>query len=470
GSMDATVKYWDTRQQQPLQALKGLHSAITCLAISPDGGRVVSGDEDGKLSIVDVRKWKVIGECSISSAVTSLRLHPLELFLAAGTADGLIHLINVGTPPAPTGMLKHSMSRPVWSVDLVPGPNQVDSLFSTSSDGLKLHQGTSLTGSYDFSWDGDVLESAYMECSGKVLFASAHRNEVRLWGCDANMVAQGGVSAHQVAPAPAAQPTARPAQSSGLVKVKPQKMIRKSKEVGHTSTRGHLIQNPRYRQDGVHGTLIELEPREALDLDLSRWRNADGRIPPTKTPRDQLVKELADTGGKMEVLLMRRLEAAKVIRTLWASGNRTAAIDHARKASEIDFGVGLDFLNLIVTQQKAKEMLALEQCVALLPLVMVTLMSGVDAGVLVAIRALRFLFNKFYSNVQRTLAGPKGVGVDLQHEDRVAAAGDASQKFADAKRSLRHVVSGSPAGDGAAAALVAEEGKQLLKDFESLDS
>jgi WD40 repeat protein len=73
--------------------LRGHAQLIKTLAISPDGSRLVSGAEDGKLALWDLRTGELISLARVhSGAVTNVGFSPDSKYLATAGADGLVRL------------------------------------------------------------------------------------------------------------------------------------------------------------------------------------------------------------------------------------------------------------------------------------------------------------------------------------------------------------------------------------------
>ena len=57
-SRDDTMKIWETATGRELQTLRGHDDDVTSAAFSPDGLRIVSGSEDGTMKVWDARTGK----------------------------------------------------------------------------------------------------------------------------------------------------------------------------------------------------------------------------------------------------------------------------------------------------------------------------------------------------------------------------------------------------------------------------
>ena len=453
GSLDATVKYWDTRVSQPVNVLKGAHSAITKMAIPPDARWIASGDEGGKINFIDMRKWKSMSSFACDGAISCLRLHPLELLLAGGTRSGSIHLYDVGHPSSSLGTATHSQVNPVWSVDLVPAGN-TDYMISTSSEGLRVHKGTALLANYDLPWEGMVVDSTFAESEQKLLQTVVRKSEVTIWSVDVKKLGKAAPPAQQhhqqhhhqqqqqQAPASSAFPR-KP--SSGQLQVLPS---------SSPQLRAALVRNTSLANE----PLISAEPRAPLDLDFAKWRSTQT---PSATVVNEEIRKTIRTGDKMGKLLEARVEAVKIVRSLWTSGDKVASIKHAERAGQADIGVVTDLLGVIVSVQKYKESLGQEHCDALLPAVHLVLTRGTDSARMIALSCTRFLCNKFLTLLHRTVSH-QAIGVDLAAQERVKRSHDSIQCFVLLKAPLKDIAAASGTEQAS------EEALSALREIDAL--
>eukprot|EP00455_Lapot_gusevi_P017694 TRINITY_DN1952_c0_g1_i1.p1 TRINITY_DN1952_c0_g1~~TRINITY_DN1952_c0_g1_i1.p1 ORF type:complete len:655 (+),score=116.63 TRINITY_DN1952_c0_g1_i1:93-2057(+) len=105
GGLDKAVKLWDTNSRQLLATFMG-NSPVLSVAFSPISAVFASAGEDHLIQFWDVRTRSIIATYEMpETPVFTLCFHPNGQFLAAGSAGGLIILIQVGTrqeeyPPA----------------------------------------------------------------------------------------------------------------------------------------------------------------------------------------------------------------------------------------------------------------------------------------------------------------------------------------------------------------------------------
>ena len=501
GSMDATVKYWDTRAgSHPIHVLRSSPSSITSLTTPPDARWIAVGDDDGRVTFVDMRKWKPIGELACAGApATCLRLHPLELLLAAGTGGGAINMFDVAQPFRQERVLRHSHVAPVWSVEHVPaGAN--DYVVSSSSEGVKVHVGASAHSSYDLAWEGEVIDSTYAETTRLVLQAVVRRSEVTIWGVDMDALERRPPPPAATATAAApANPSSAPANPSSAAAAaadrgRQRKQHPQPSPVGRSSSnpvaaaavggggvrgvaigqqqqpasssssapsRRNLVRSKEYGGDAM----IPAEPREPLELDLARWRGgggggSSGGIGGGDSGAVTELRKTLRTGEKMEKLLHARVEAVQVVRSLWGSGERQAAIRHAEKAGQSDLGVITDLLGCILSVQRHKEAVGVEHCEALLPAAGLVIARGTDQAASVALGAVRFLCHKFLDGLHRTALAPQPPGVDLAFQDRLSKAKQCLREFLALRAPLKSLLASTTSAD------VTSEGMQLLQQIE----
>eukprot|EP01060_Flectonema_neradi_P010884 TRINITY_DN17965_c0_g1_i1.p1 TRINITY_DN17965_c0_g1~~TRINITY_DN17965_c0_g1_i1.p1 ORF type:complete len:579 (+),score=90.28 TRINITY_DN17965_c0_g1_i1:139-1875(+) len=457
GSRDATVKYWDKRQTTPISTLRGVGS-INSLTMSPDCRTVVAGDDNKKVTFVDVRKWRSVTDFEVDGEVTSLRIHPLELILAAGTSTGSVELFDIDKLIKEC-VLRNS-SRPIRGLELVPSLSVAESRFmvAASSDSLRIYKNSQLASSTELDWEGQLLTSSYVEQFCSVYFASSKRSQITLWRTDMSKPEE--LCREQAVTAKAVKMPSLPSsvdterfghQHPTTKKTLPPQSNAFSKKPLHSS----LIGDSNYA-----GGLVPAEPRAQLQIDFSKWRTLRG----AGDDRGEtiLANEIRATGPKMERLLQTRLKSIQVMRSLWSGGDKLAALRHLEQTSQSDFGIASDLLNVILSSQSIKEGLTTDHCVIMLSIVTALLEKGVESTALTAVRAVRFLFNKFYMQTQRTLSAGS-IGVDIAAEARIEKARLCKSRFVTARNALQTLLSTETSS------IVQEEGRQIFRDLMSAE-
>jgi WD40 repeat protein len=74
GSHDRTLRWWDLGAGSCLRVLAGHTGFVTAVAVSPDGGRALSGSVDGTLRWWDLGQGKCIAVFTWDYPITSLSL------------------------------------------------------------------------------------------------------------------------------------------------------------------------------------------------------------------------------------------------------------------------------------------------------------------------------------------------------------------------------------------------------------
>ena len=95
GSSDNTLRLWDARSGNPIgEPLKGHSGPVSSVAFSPDGSRIVSGSEDGTLRLWDARSGNSIGEPlkGHSGSVFSVAFSPDSSRIVSGSWDDTLRL------------------------------------------------------------------------------------------------------------------------------------------------------------------------------------------------------------------------------------------------------------------------------------------------------------------------------------------------------------------------------------------
>ncbi len=139
GGNDGQVKLWDATTGAPARAINAHTAPVTGLAFSPDGGRLFTSSQDKTIRAWQTADGAALGGINTPAAINALALVSDAAQLAAGGADNLIRIWDVGTASGPqvadampvATLTGHE--QPVSALASVPGmPARV---FSGSADG-----------------------------------------------------------------------------------------------------------------------------------------------------------------------------------------------------------------------------------------------------------------------------------------------------------------------------------------------
>ncbi|MCV2439271.1 hypothetical protein LNV28_13300 [Paucibacter sp. DJ2R-2] len=129
GSADATLRLWDAQTGQPIgEPMRGHTDGVTSVAFSPDGNRVVSGSDDNTLRLWDAQTGRPIGEPmrGHTDRVTSVAFSPdgRRVVSGSGSLDNTLRLWDAQTGRA-IGEPKRGHTDLVASVAFSPDGRRV---------------------------------------------------------------------------------------------------------------------------------------------------------------------------------------------------------------------------------------------------------------------------------------------------------------------------------------------------------
>src|SRR5262249_10208029 len=102
GHLDWTVKRWDLagKELQPFTFDRLNTGPVHCLALSPDGRFLLSGDSDRRIVLWDPDSGKKVREWPQRASFRQLVFAPDGRHLARPNDDGTIYILRLAPPPA----------------------------------------------------------------------------------------------------------------------------------------------------------------------------------------------------------------------------------------------------------------------------------------------------------------------------------------------------------------------------------
>jgi hypothetical protein len=106
---DRSMRLWDSLTGQTLQHFAGLTFIVNCLAITPDGSRVLVGSREGDVYLWDVDTGKIVRRFeSAMKMVTSLSVSPDGRYALSGSDDKYLRLWDMATGRRLNSLRGHS--------------------------------------------------------------------------------------------------------------------------------------------------------------------------------------------------------------------------------------------------------------------------------------------------------------------------------------------------------------------------
>ena len=127
GSDDSTVRIWDAQTGEPIgQPLQGHTDRVLSVAVSPDGGRIVSGSADRTVRIWDAQTGEPIGQPlqGHTDRVLSVAVSPDGGRIVSGSADSTVRIWDAQTGE-PIGQPLQGHTDSVLSVAVSPDGGRI---------------------------------------------------------------------------------------------------------------------------------------------------------------------------------------------------------------------------------------------------------------------------------------------------------------------------------------------------------
>ncbi len=147
---DPVVKIWDIRTGKIIGKLEDHTEAITAVAFSPSGNKMVSASKDGKVIYWDIVKWELIDSITIKNTIQTSFIFKNESTILSGDKKGGIRKWDVSQFSSPKSIFNCSSEINVMDVynnQLVAGTNSgkvysVDLSNNTEKLNKKIHIGS----------------------------------------------------------------------------------------------------------------------------------------------------------------------------------------------------------------------------------------------------------------------------------------------------------------------------------------
>ncbi len=184
GSADKSVRVWQADSGQAIVSARGHTGRVTSVVFTPDAKRIASAGLDGTIVIVDAETGQQIRVLRYSptyawersnAPVWSIAMSPDGMRVAAGTADAEVRIWDMQSPQQPLRTLRDHADEVQWVAFLPDGKR----LLSASKDGVVKVWETE-SGSLLRTLTGHALPVA-ISADGSRLASFASNNRIEIW-------------------------------------------------------------------------------------------------------------------------------------------------------------------------------------------------------------------------------------------------------------------------------------------------
>jgi len=180
GDIDGAMQLWETGSGKLLATFKGHTKSVTSVAFSPDGKQVLSGSEDGTAQLWEIDSGNLLATLQHSGSVNSVAFSPDGRQVLSGSEDGTAQLWETDSGKLLVTFAGHMGS--VTSVAFSPDGRQV---LSGSEDGTaRLWETVSrkrLSTLEDHSREITRTTSVAFSPDGRQVLSGSEDKTVRLW-------------------------------------------------------------------------------------------------------------------------------------------------------------------------------------------------------------------------------------------------------------------------------------------------
>lgn len=509
-SRDSHVRIWDTRKKSCLQVYKVKNSSsngggggggcfMEVVRFGPDGRWAVSGDSKGVMRIFDMLKGEQIQELpSVGAPVCSIAFHPSRCNIAVTGSNGDLAVWDAERMEQALAVSEPGCSLADFSEQHLVWSGAGGKLERLSMSDWRKNPTLKCT------WP--QLDDLKCEVDGTIFAAQKQVTSVAVTMIGAPKSSSGGgagskaaaavVQQQQQQRAPLANRGATRQPQAGAYPAPPpqgnnimfQQQLSDENSgddfvAGAGTPRGGgaaVVEPPKRTPPPapIAGAAAAVEsyplssphpapppppqPTRAVNAAAAAAAGA-GAVPSGyhRKTEDQQLDEALERSDRMSALLQRRVTHTRVFRSLWQQHPDRALVhlEQSMMQDKSDCGAVIDFF-ICLHQQRVKEKVTVEHVPTLLRLVQMVLQEHhVEAFVISALQALRYVNSKFRGRIEETLRGATAAapGVDLSMESRLDKARQCYRLLCEVRALVTQFVARPDA--------VGEEARVLARDL-----